>query len=144
MNKFPQLGQQLFVSNGHYKEYAHIPHPWEDMNAHFYRYIAGYKDAADTLIQQSLEKKDNYTLDTFVFPACFLYRQYLELALKDIYLSNVKDSERGKIKTIDECQHDLCKIWSKVKPLILADFPNDDKDVLEAVENYIKQFAAED
>ena len=114
MSNFPQMGKQLFISAGHPKEYAHIA--WGDINTQFYGYIRGYKEAADTIIQQALKKGDNSTLDTYVFPACYLYRQYLELALKDIYLTNSKDSRQDKIATIKSCGHKLVDIWKKVKP----------------------------
>ena len=99
MSNFPQMGKQLFISAGHPKEYAHIA--WGDINTQFYGYIRGYKEAADTIIQQALKKGDNSTLDTYVFPACYLYRQYLELALKDIYLTNSKDSRQDKIAQLN-------------------------------------------
>ncbi|HHX23708.1 MAG TPA: hypothetical protein GX723_06825 [Thermoanaerobacterales bacterium] len=73
MLNFPQMGRQLFVSGGHPKEYAHIA--WGDIGTQFHGYIKGYKVAADVIIQQALEKGDNFKLDTYVFPACFLYRQ---------------------------------------------------------------------
>src|SRR4030042_2814002 len=45
-------------------------------------YAIGYKDAADILVSH-IEEKRRYQ-DTLVYPIVFLYRQYLELALKDI------------------------------------------------------------
>lgn len=142
MSDFPVLGRCLFIGDGPPKEYAHIA--WGDMERQFYGYIAGYKEAADTIIRHALEQGDNRTLDTCIFPACFLYRQYLELALKDIYLSNSQDSFEDKKKTIYDCSHNLKKIWNKAKTLIIADFPEDDPSVLDAVESYIFQFADED
>ena len=142
MSDFPQMGKRLFMSGGHPNTYSHIA--WGNMETQFYGYIAGYKEAADTIIQSALDKGDISVLDTHVFPACFLYRQYIELALKDLYLSNAKDSREQKSQTLKSCQHNLNKIWLKVKPLILVDFPDDDVTVLDAVEDYIKQFAAED
>lgn len=142
MSDFLQPGQRLFISEGHPREYAHIA--WGDIETQFYGYVRGYKEAADATIRQALEKGDSATLDTFVFPTCFLYRQYLELAFKDIYLSNSKENRQAKIETLKTCQHNLLKIWAKVKPLIIADFPNDDRSVLSAVEDYIKQFAKAD
>ena len=142
MLDFPQPGQRLFISEGHPREYAHIA--WGDIETQFYGYVRGYKEAADATIRQALEKGDPATLDTFVFPTCFLYRQYLELALKDIYLSNSKENRQAKIETLKTCQHNLLKIWAKVKPLIITDFPNNDRSVLSAVEDYIKQFAKAD
>ena len=73
-----------------------------------------------------------------------MYRQYLELALKDIYLSNSKENKKAKIKILKTYQHNLSKIWAKVKPLIITDSPDDNKSVLNAVEDYIKEFARVD
>jgi len=142
MGDFPQKGQKLFVSGGHPHEYSHIA--WGGMETQFYGYIVGYKNAADIIIMNALEKDDISILDTHVFPACFLYRQYIELALKDLYLSNSGDTREEKSQTLKNCQHNLKKIWAKVKVLIIADFPDDDMQVIEAVEDYIHQFAAED
>ena len=139
---FPQMGQKVFISSGHPKEYAHIA--WGNIGSQFYGYIVGYKEAADTIIQHALVKGDNRTLDTTVYPACFLYRQYLELTLKDIYLSNSKETIQEKEKTLRGCQHNLRKIWAKAKELIIDDFSDGDKVILKAVESYINQFADED
>jgi len=141
-NNIPQTGKKLFSSDGQFGEYAHIA--WGNTKTQFYGYIVGYKEAADVIIRHALEKGDNHTLDTCVFPACFLYRQYLELALKDIYLSNTKETKEEKSQTLKECSHNLKKIWLKVRPLIIFDFSNDDKTDLDALEDYIKQFADED
>ena len=142
MNNFPKKGNKLFISGGYQSEFSHIA--WGDMEMQFYGYIVGYKEAADAIISEALEKGDVRTLDTYVFPACFLYRQYIELALKYLYLSNSGETKEAKIKTLKSCQHNLKHIWSKVKPLILADFPDDDAEAIEAVEDYIHQFAAVD
>ena len=75
MSDFPQVGRNVFIANGHPKEYAHFG--WGDINSQFYGYIAGYKEVADTIIRHALEKNNSHILDTCVFPACFLYRQYL-------------------------------------------------------------------
>ncbi|MDV0443828.1 hypothetical protein [Methanorbis rubei] len=94
MSDFPKKCEKLFISEGYPTEYSHIA--WGDMNMQFYGYIQGYKNAADTLIIHALEKGCPFVLDTCVFPVCFLYRQYIELALKKIYLSNTKDTEEEK------------------------------------------------
>ncbi|MCL1971579.1 MAG: hypothetical protein FWG57_01145 [Endomicrobia bacterium] len=145
MSSFPKKGQKLFISGGHPREYAYISH-FGGIDSHFYKYIIGYKETADIIIQHAFEKGNNYIvdLDTSVFPVCFLYRHYLELWLKVIYLANSKDTKEEKIETLKDCQHNLRKIWEKAKALIITDFPNDDKTELDAVEDYIFQFASED
>src|SRR3989338_10138071 len=45
-------------------------------------YASGYKDAADFLVQRTEETKVGQ--DSLVYPVLFLYRQYLELEIKDL------------------------------------------------------------
>jgi hypothetical protein len=142
MSDFPRMGQKLFVPNGHPDEYSHIA--WGNMYTQFYGYMMGYKEAADVIIRITLDSDDTSKLDTLVYPICFLYRHYIEIALKNIYLTNTKDTEEEKIQTLKSCQHNLLMVWHKVKPLIIADFPDDDATILDAVEDYIKQFCVAD
>jgi len=142
MNNIPKLGHKLFSPDGNIGEMANFA--WGDTEIQFYGYITGYKEAADAVIQHAIEKGLGPTLDKCVFPACFLYRQYIELTLKDIYLSNSNDNKDEKMRTIKDCRHDLKKIWAKTKELILHDFPDEDIGILNAVEDYISQFVAED
>jgi len=48
-------------------------------------YILGYKKAADNLVAQVMETSRHQ--DSLVFPVCFLYRQYIELRLKEVIRS---------------------------------------------------------
>lgn len=142
MDSFPKKGKQLFISGGSTHEYSHIA--LENEERQFRRYIDGYKNSADILVHQALEDGSYAVLDTFVYPIVYLYRHYVELTLKDIYLLNTKDSEDDKIKTIDRCQHNLMKMWFKAKPLISSSFPKDDMSVLDVVEDYISQLSEVD
>ena len=135
---FPQRGQKLFVSDSNYDETAQIG--WKDVEGQFYGYISGYKEAADDVIRSALEKgKVGFgSLDKYVFPAVFLYRQYLELALKELYLVYSEETEDEKSKVIKACGHDLKKIWSKVKPIMSL---GDSDPSISAVEYYVIEFA---
>lgn len=46
-------------------------------------YADGYREAADHLVERIVEGQ-SLTLDTIVYPIVFLYRQYLELRLKQL------------------------------------------------------------
>lgn len=142
MPDFPVKGKNLFVESGNYNEFSHIA--WGNIESQFYGYITGYKESADLIIQNALTSGDNHTLDTCVFPACFLYRQYIELAMKDLYLLFSGDNFDDKVQMIKKSSHNLKAIWQKVRPVIVKYFPNDDKTILDAVEDYIYQFAVED
>lgn len=51
----------------------------------FELYVIGYKEAADALVKQVMASGNNQ--DSLVFPICFLYRQYIELRLKEVIRS---------------------------------------------------------
>ena len=142
MSDYPKRDKKLFVAGKNPREHAYIG--WGDAEIQFYGYALGYKEAADTIIAHALEQGDPATLDSMVFPACFLYRQYLELALKGIYLTYAGETNEEKVNAIKKCGHNLEEIWSKVKDLILTAYPNEDKEVLEAAELYILEFNSED
>ena len=48
-------------------------------------YTMGYKEAADNLVEQIVE--GGILQDALVYPICFLYRQYIELRLKELIKS---------------------------------------------------------
>ena len=94
------------------------------------RYVDGYKNAADYLVDSAAARNER---DSLVFPTVFLYRHYLEIQLKDIlrmlYLYD------GKICKIPN-DHNLVTLWKKVRPLMerVYDDPrsSDKNDHIEA------------
>ncbi len=98
-------------------------------------YSQAYKDAADILVEHT--QTDKTSLNFMVFPILFLYRHYIELALKEIILTASKYLGK-KQSTINF--HTLSKLWEEAKRLILEvdlDIPKDD---IVAVANQILQF----
>ena len=72
-------------------------------------YVLGYKMAADSLVAQIIET-GRYQ-DSLVFPVCFLYRQYIELRLKEVIRSGRRLlDEPGAFPQHHKIQHlwDLC------------------------------------
>jgi hypothetical protein len=136
---WPQSGAKLFIGSGSKYELSHFG--WEvSTEAKFYSYMQGYKKAADLLIESSIKSKDISIIDTVIYPVCFLYRQYLELAMKNIYLSYSGDDSNKKIKLLKGINHDLIKIWIKIKPYLKKEATDKDIDDINIVEDYIKQF----
>jgi hypothetical protein len=68
-----------------------------------------YKDTADLTIDQALQ--DSALLDVVAVPACFLYRHYLELALKALSYQ-VTEMRGGAMPPMS---HDLTVFWDMVK-----------------------------
>ena len=71
-----------------------------------YAYIDGYKMIADTVMEQ-LSPLDP-RLDLFVYPLFFLYRQFIELLLKRIYMNTHSEAEQQNM--IRTCGHNLDKL----------------------------------
>jgi len=159
MNDFPLNKQKLFIETGNINELATIGQ--KDTYDQFYNYTIGYLEAANNIIERALKDvqcNDRYhcfnqedrnimishDLSKCVLPACFLYRQYLELALKDIYLQYSNDTEANKIQMVNKTSHNLTKVWKYSKPVIEQAIELRETEYLNGLDNYIKQFEEED
>ncbi|MBI5750438.1 MAG: hypothetical protein HZA00_15080 [Nitrospinae bacterium] len=100
-------------------------------------YADSYKEAADILVDRLLGSR-NHSLDKFVYPICFMYRQYLELRLKEIILKCLPQDQR-KIK-VRKLNHNICFLWCEAKKVLEEIYKKDDKSVLVPVEDYVMQF----
>ena len=98
-------------------------------------YIAGYKDAADLLVE-SVAKREG-AADSLIFPIVFLYRHYLELRLKSLL------DDGSRLLNLDYKQksvHEFSKLWPEVRKILVKLWPNEEGDELEAMDSLIEQF----
>jgi hypothetical protein len=100
-------------------------------------YSAGYRRAADLVVANA---EATFDLNTLVFPAIFLYRQFVELSLKDMigdgrYLENDDRRVGG---------HDLVQLWRECLPLIRKYVPKVGKDELGRIQELIEGLASLD
>ncbi|WP_026894234.1 hypothetical protein [Clostridiisalibacter paucivorans] len=87
-------------------------------------YIDSYKSAADELVELMAP-------DLYLFPIVFNYRQYLELALKNICYQNLsKDDYQDFIR---KSSHNLLKIWTQSKKFLSRNLKNKDLDFISEV-----------
>lgn len=96
-------------------------------------YIYGYKNAADVLVNH-VEHGTGH--DLLVYPIMFLYRQYLELAIKSLIIKTVRQQS---IKNI----HNLKELWKDCEKNLLIVHPEliDEKHTdMEQVARLIKEF----
>lgn len=137
--KFPVKGKELFKSTNKYLEFSHFG--WGNINSQFYGYIRGYKRSADTLVEFALASNRIEILDTYIFPVLFLYRQFIELSLKSLYLEYADKSMHEKIQTIKQVSHNLAQMWNKLKPTLI-DVSNNksEEEIVNVVESYIMQY----
>lgn len=139
---WPSEYKGLFVQGGDYYEFAHFG--WGHIWQQFYGYCTGYKKSADRLIDDAIASRDIARLDTVVYPAFFLYRQFIELSLKQVILqfSSGKYSER--IATFKKLNHDLVAMWKEFIKVLPEARNSDERTTLEVVEKYIQEFSTAD
>ena len=135
---WPNQYKKLFIDGGSYYEFSHIA--WGNLETQISGYRIGYKAAADSLIEDALLSKDISKLDTFVFPAIFLYRQYIELTLKDLIIALDDLSRDEKIKKLRNYSHNLDALWKDFLELSLAITGETDDAALSTVGKYIQEF----
>lgn len=100
--------------------------------------ILGYKSAGDKLVK-SMEGLDK---STEVYPAIFLYRQFIELFIKYIYKYYIARDMEEYNKFIKDVQHDLLKSFNKILPIITEYYieqnnNGNNEDILEASRQYV-------
>ena len=102
-------------------------------------YATGYKRAADILVDTL--RKQGCGQDFLVYPIIFMYRQYLELQLKEIiaYGRQLVD-DLSDIPT----HHDLGLLWREAREHIKNRWPDQPEDDLNIVGACIKEFSAAD
>ncbi len=93
-------------------------------------YADGYKRAADMLVKHL---KTTYDVNTVMYPIMFLYRQYIELSLKEIvtYGRYLNEDPRPP-----KPSHALEGLWQESKSIIkkhLSDVPPENLDQIESL-----------
>ena len=135
-------GDIIFKEGSNQGTYSY--YGWQDnLGLAFYGYIEGYKNSADVLVDKALEEGKHGridVLDTFIYPITFLYRQFMELCLKSIYLQYSEQIFEEKKKYITTVGHNLKRSWDFVKPLIIKHSETEeDRNYANIAEQYIIQ-----
>jgi hypothetical protein len=134
---------QLFISTYNPACCAH--YGWEYHRAiAFASYVSGYKLAADLLVDKALEEAKAHhieVIDTLVYPIIYIYRQFMELSIKNIYI-NYTHLQREESKAIIKEGHSLIKAWDYIKPFAIEVCVEDEDELRDVaiIEDYIKQF----
>ena len=126
---WPQPGDKLFVP-GFGRKVAYLG----GFGTDFSRYAIGYKDAADGLIDRTFER--DCGADLQFYPIAFLYRQYLELRLKQLLIS-------GGHVVYDESKlthgHDLRRPWAEVRKILEDVWPGTHAEEMDALGECIEE-----
>lgn len=130
---WPQKGDQLFSESEDHWHEACLNYLHDDWTL----YADGYQHAGDLLVEQ-IKGKRNAQLDILVFPIVFLYRQHIELRLKEI----IQDG--NKLLNIHQGvprHHKINELWNQCRKITERVHPQSPIDELDAVEKCINEFA---
>jgi hypothetical protein len=97
----------------------------------------GYKQAADFLVERV--KRTRRHQDTLVYPIAFLYRQFIELRLKELICvgSNLLDILRSNKKQT----HEIFLLWKECRNILEKVHPDENREDFDEIEKYIQQYA---
>jgi hypothetical protein len=134
-SELPSAGDQLFCTQEDW---------WNNACVNWCRdgwslYARGYKDAADHLVKHVVERRAHQ--DVLVYPILFLYRQFLELQIKElIRLANrLLDKSDGVPK-----HHRISALWATCRPMLREIAPGDSDSELDDVGRLIGDFSRVD
>ncbi|GIO85535.1 hypothetical protein J25TS5_24670 [Paenibacillus faecis] len=104
----------------------------------FYPYVKAYSESADILHQYTSKKEK--TKDSLFIPMCYLYRNGIELAIKEILFEECSLDHQSAVKKIKEKKHSILALWNSIKIEVVrhAGVSDDDAHILN-VEKYIQQ-----
>jgi hypothetical protein len=131
---FPTSDDVLFTSDGGWDNACvnFAPHVW-------LAYALGYKEAADRLVTQLQAERRRQ--DLLVYPIVFLYRHYLEVAIKDL----IRQAQRLLSDPIDvPGSHSIDQLWAKCSSLLARISPNDSIEEQRQIGRLLREFVALD
>jgi len=132
----PGIGDQLFKSGEDWWHNACLGYLGDEG---WFLYADGYKRAADLLVEYV--KDARVEQDLLVYPTVFLYRQYIELRLKEL----IRDGNRllDSPEALPQ-HHRLDQLWEQCRRILEQVWPEEPAEDLDAVEECIHQFSQVD
>lgn len=111
---------------------------YENMSVSFYPYTKSYFETANYLKRYMQNKTDQgeYGFGKLLFlHMCYLYRNCIELNLKNMWFKYSEESCQSKYKYMLEYKHSIFKMWDKIKKHLIGNADS----FIEDIENYCLQ-----
>ena len=104
----------------------------------FGSYAMGYLDACNIILEK-MESDRSFISDTCVFPIIYIFRQFLEIKLKQIILIGLKGKgayvkKENLAKTYG---HDIVKSWNDAKKCIKSYWHSSQDEIIDIVEKNV-------
>lgn len=98
-------------------------------------YIEGFGTGA-VILARKLERPVN---DALLFPACFLFRHYVELELK--WIVATINAANGSTPTTPLLTHKLRLLWDSARPMLVASLPDVTTEAFDSIQELIYAFS---
>lgn len=115
---------------------------WEGTGAYaFWKYATAYFDSAEILFEKFVASAGhNDILDGTGMTMCFLYRHFVELSVKHLYVKFAQPN-KDEYKKFLENGHNLYKLWRDTKPILSTLRKRVGASVsIGVLEHYIEEF----
>ena len=139
-NYWPNIGDRLFIQNSHALDATIATFRGERL----YRMKKAFKKAADLLVAHTEENV--HERDNLVWPIVFCYRQYIELALKDV-IAEYGHRINSQAISPNWNTHNLKELWTFYKKIAnssMCDVTADELPEIVSVEACIEELAGID
>ena len=128
---WPKLDDRLFRNDSDLESTARLNIGGKSFDS----YAIGYKRAGDALAIRFIDKWQGNEI--LLFPMIFLYRQYLELRLKELLLSGKRSvGESGDF----EETHELPRLWKPCQKILAEHWPEEPCETWDNVSRLIDEF----
>lgn len=133
---------KIYDSNDNPDQNCFCHFGWEGVGEFtFWKYACAYYESAKILFEKFKDAKgDNRILDGIGLPICFLYRHFVELSLKYLFIKFVGTNEQ-EFKDCLSKGHDIENLWKAIKSKLSELRKQVGSTVsLGSIEHYIKEF----
>lgn len=104
----------------------------------FYPYVKAYTESAEYLYD--CMSKDSELNELLFIPMCYLYRNAIELIMKEILFEECSYSFQEAVRLLNSKKHSILALWNSIKSDIIKHAQDPEEDTTIAnVEKYIKQ-----
>jgi hypothetical protein len=102
-----------------------------------WHYVRGYEEAARILVEatETPEARAMARSDRLALPVVFLCRQAVELRMKDLIATGNRCL--GTTEPIEESSHNLSKLWTSCRRLIMTAWPGTPDEDLDGIDSVI-------
>lgn len=133
--EFEEYPPKLIIEGGKYYQQCVVG--YKKPKHTFYPYCTSYKGVGDYLKDKILKHRKS----KLFMPMCYLYRNALELGLKQIIVEDSHYSDTEALEILQKKKHSILGLWNSIKKEVQesANAPDNDTTLAD-VELYIQSF----